>query len=331
MKTIMKKTLRFSLLAGLIASTSALAADKVTFQLDWLPGGDKTPVYVGIQQGFFAEEDLEVKVASGRGSTDALTKMATGQSDVGSSDIGALMAARAQDDMPVVAVLPYFTQAPHAFFVLKESGITSIKDLKGKKVATSPFTSSNAFLPLVLKQNGLEESDIRLVKSDPGALSPMMITGNTDAIIAWVTNTALYEVQAKEAGKELIEMPWSNSGLSLYSSSLLASERFLEERPDVAKRFIKAFAKSVEFAYENPDQAGEDLHTMVPEVDADIVSSQIKSITNLVFNDVTEKDGFGNFTSERIQKTWEYVAEANGLALDSLDPDTTINSSFVPE
>jgi NitT/TauT family transport system substrate-binding protein len=330
-KNTIKKTLRLTLLSSMICSASVMAADKVTFQLDWLPGGDKAPVYVGIQQGFFDEVDLEVKIASGRGSTDALTKMATGQSDIGSSDIGALMAARAQDDVKVVAVLPYFTQAPHAFFFLKSSGITSIKDLKGKKVATSPFTSSNAFLPLVLKENGLTEEDIQLIKADPGALSPMMITGNTDAIIAWVTNTALFQSQAASAGQEVVEVPWSNSGLSLYSSSLLASERFLEERPDVARRFIKAFAKSVKFAYENPDKAGDNLHTMVPEVDAEIVSAQIKSITNLVFNEVTSTDGFGNFTPERIQKTWEYVAEANGLSEDALDPSTVINKSFVTE
>ena len=331
MKAAKKTAIQLTLLASLISTTSAMAADQVTFQLDWLPGGDKAPVYVGIQQGFFADEDLEVKIASGRGSTDALTKMATGQSDIGSSDIGALMAAKAQDNVPVVAVYPYFTQAPHAFFVLKSSGIKSIKDLKGKKVATSPFTSSNAFLPLVLQQNGLSEDDIKLVKSDPGALAPMMITGSTDAIIAWVTNTALYESQAKGAGKELIEMPWSSSGLSLYSSSVLASEKFLEERPDVAKRFIKAFAKSIEFTYANPDQAGADLHKMVPEVDANIVSAQIKSIYNLVYNDVTTQDGFGNFTDARIQKTWEYVAQANGVSVDAIDPTTTVNKSFKPE
>lgn len=327
----MKAALKLSLLAGLISSSSVMAADKVTFQLDWLPGGDKAPVYVGIQEGFFAEVDLDVTIASGRGSTDALTKMATGQSDVGSSDIGALMAARAQDGVPVVAVFPYFTQAPHAFFALKDSGIDSIDDLKGKKIATSPFTSSNAFLPLVLKENRLSDEDISLVKTDPGALGPMMITGNADAIIAWVTNTALFKTQAAEAGKEIVEMPWSNAGLSLYSSSLLASERFLSERPEVAERFIKAFAKSLEFTYANPDKAGADIHAMVPEVDAGIAAAQIKSITNLVYNDVTKADGFGVFTPERIQQTWEYVAAANGLTEDSLDPQTSVNFEYLAE
>lgn len=73
-----------SLTGGLMAQ-SALAADEVTYQLDWLPGGDKSPVYVGVQEGFFEEEGLEVSIASGRGSTDAITKIATGQADIGSA------------------------------------------------------------------------------------------------------------------------------------------------------------------------------------------------------------------------------------------------------
>ncbi|MBJ7537498.1 ABC transporter substrate-binding protein [Marinomonas transparens] len=324
----MKAIVRLSLLASLIASTSLMAADKVTFQLDWLPGGDKAPVYVGIQQGFFAAEDLEVKIASGRGSTDALTKMATGQADIGTADIGALMAAKAIDNLPVVAVFPYFTKTPHTFITLKSSGITSIKDLKGKKVATSPFTSSNAFLPLVLKQNDLSEKDINLIKANPGALGPMMVSGNVDAVIAWVTNTAAFENQAKNTGKEIIEIPWSASGLSFYSSSLVASERFLKARPDVAKRFIKAFAKSVQFAYNNKEKAGANVHKMVPEVDADTAAIQLNDAYDLVYNEVTTKDGFGNFTTERILKTWKYVAEANGLSEDALDPTTAVNTSL---
>lgn len=327
----MKVIFKYALLAGLFSSSLALAADKVTYQLDWLPGGDFAPVYVGIQEGFFAEVDLDVSIASGRGSTDTLTKMSTGQSDIGTSDIGGLMAAKVRGNVPVVAVLPYFTQAPHAFFALESAGISSIKDLKGKKVTTSPFTSSNAFLPLVLKKNGLSESDIQLVKADAGALSPMMIMGNTDAIIAWVTNTPLFQKQAAEAGKGLVEIPWSNAGLSLYSSSLLASEAFLTERPDVAKRFIKAFAKAIKFTYEYPDKAGQAIHAIVPEVDAAIAADQIRGITNLVYNDVTKADGVGNFTAERIQGTWEYVATANGLEESSLDPQTVVKFDYLQE
>lgn len=312
-------------------SASVFATDRVTFQLDWLPGGDKAPVYVGIEEGFFAEEGLDVKIASGRGSTDAITKMATGQSDIGTSDIGALMAAKAQDDVPVVAVMSYFTEAPHAFYTLSDSGINSIKDLAGKKIATSPFTSSNAFLPLVLQQNGVSEDSIKLTKADPGALGPMLMTGRVDAIIAWVTNTALFEKQAGEAGKIIRVLPWSEGGLSLYSSSLLASNKFLSERPDVAKRFVKAYAKAVKFTYKYPYKAGNAIHNMVPEVNPVIAKEQITSIIDLVYNNITRSDGFGHLTPSRLASTWKYVAKANGLSEEALDPETCVNRDFMPE
>lgn len=326
-----KLTKPLVLAAALTTSAMTLAADKVTFQLDWLPGGDKAPVYVGIQEGFFAAAGLDVSIASGRGSTDAVTKMATGQSDIGTGDIGALMAAKATDGVPVSAVLAYFNEAPHAFFTLEGSSIKSIKDVAGKSIATSPFTSSNIFLPLVLKENGLAEDSVKLVKSDPGALSPMLMTGNIEGIIAWTTNVALFEKQAAEAGKKLVVLPWSEAGLSLYSSSLLASDKFLKERPDVAKRFVKAFAKSVEFTYANPEKAGADIHTMVPEVDAAVAAAQIKSIHNLVYNDVTQKEGFGTLSKERIASTWKLVAEANKLPADKTDPEIMVNRAFMPE
>ncbi|HIQ53957.1 MAG TPA: hypothetical protein EYH51_11945, partial [Pseudomonas pachastrellae] len=203
-----------AMVIAMSASGFAAAADKVTYQLDWLPGGDKAPVYAGIQQGFFADEGLEVTVASGRGSTDAITKIATGQADIGSADIGALMAARAQDTVPVSAVYMIFNQGPHAFFSLSDSGIESFSDIAGKKVATSPFTSSNAFLPLVLEANNMPGDAVSLTKADPGALGPMLVTGNTDAIIAWVTNIALFKQQAAAAGKDINVIRWSDAGLS---------------------------------------------------------------------------------------------------------------------
>lgn len=67
------------------------------------------------------------------------------------------------------------------------------------------------------------------------------MTGRTDAMIAWLTDVSRYEAQAKEAGKELVVLPWSESGLDLYSASLVASDTFLKERPDVARCFIAAF------------------------------------------------------------------------------------------
>ena len=172
----------------LLCAAPALAADKVTFQLDWLPGGDKAPIYVCIQQGICAEHGLDVTINPGRGSSEAITFLATGQSDIGTGGIEAAMAAIARESAPVKVVASVYTRAPHAFYTLKSSGIDSIEQVRGKEVVTSPFTSSNVFLPLVLSELGMTEEDITLTKADPGALGPMLMTGAADVMIAWMTD-----------------------------------------------------------------------------------------------------------------------------------------------
>lgn len=318
-------------LAGALMAAPALANDKVTYQLDWLPGGDKAPIYVCLHEGFCADAGLDVSLEPGRGSSEAITKLATGASDIGSAGIEALMAARATENVPVTAVMNIFNTGPHAFYTTADTGIASIADVKGKAIATSPFTSSNVFLPLVLQENDMSEADITLTKSDPGALGPLLMTGQSDAIIAWLTDVSRYKGQAEEAGKELVVLPWSEAGLELYSASLVASDKFLEERPDVARRFVAAFRKSLEFAHENPEKAGEAVAAMVPELSAEDVAGSWRDADKLAFNDVTEEYGLGTIDADRLAATWTRVAASQGLDPASLDPETVVDRSFMAE
>ncbi|WP_238365861.1 ABC transporter substrate-binding protein [Mesobacterium pallidum] len=316
--------------AALMTAGSASALDKVTYQLDWLPGGDKSPIYVCIHEGICEAAGLEVSIEQGRGSSEAITKIATGTSDIGSAGIEALMAARATESVPVTAVMNIFNTGPHAFYTTADTGITSITDVKGKNIATSPFTSSNVFLPLVLAENGMSEADIELTKADPGALGPLLMTGQADAIIAWLTDVSRYTGQATEAGKEIVILPWADAGLELYSASLVASDTFLAERPDVAKRFLKAFQDSLVFANENPDKAADAVAALVPELKAEDVKGSWLDASKLAFNDVTETYGLGAFDADRLAATWTRVAASQGLDEASLDPESIVDRSFMP-
>jgi len=328
MKTISKFNKLSLALSMLCASASSFAADKVTFQLDLLPGGDKAPVYVGVQQGFFAEQDLDVTILGGKGSTDAITKIATGTADIGSADIVALLVAKANDNVPVKAIYSLFSKAPYAFYVLNDSGIDSVKDVSGKTVVTSPFTSANVFLPLMLKKNGVDEKNVKVLKADPGALNPMLITGQSDVMISWMTDRVKNEQQAAQAGKKLNVLPWYDAGLEFYSSSIIASDKFMAENPDVVKRFVKAYAKAVEYTWSHPEESGADVTKMVPEVDSVQASDTIKSIHGLVLNEVSKRDGVGSFTPARLNETWKWTAEAQGLDINKLDPETAVDRQF---
>lgn len=331
MRLIDMKSFALAATTALAGTTALQAADEVTYQLDWLPGGDKAPIYVCIQEGFCADAGLEVTIEPGRGSSEAITKMATGTSDIGSAGIGALMAAKATEGVPVTAVMNIFNMGPHAFYTTADTGITSLADVMGKEIATSPFTSSNVFLPLVLADNGMSEEDITLTKADPGALGPLLMTGQADAIIAWLTDVTRYTAQAEEAGKEIVILPWADAGLELYSASLVASDKFLTERPEVAKRFVAAFKASLEFAYANPDKAAAAVAAMVPELSAEDVMGSWLDASKLAFNDVTEMYGLGALDADRLAATWSRVAASQGLDEASLDPETVVDRSFMAE
>ncbi|MDJ1006325.1 MAG: ABC transporter substrate-binding protein [Paracoccaceae bacterium] len=319
-----------SLLAAMGSAASA-ELDKVTFQLDWLPGGDKAPIYVCIQEGICESHGLDVTINGGRGSSEAITFLATGQSDIGTGGIEALMAAVANDAVPVKAVASVYTRAPHAFYTLKSSGIDSLEMVEGKKVVTSPFTSSNVFLPLVLQEMDMSEDDIELIKADPGALGPMLMSGSAEVMIAWMTDVTRYTNQAEDAGHELNIMPWSTGGLDLYGLVLIASETFLDERPEVAQRFIDAYRESVAFTRDNPEAAAAAVVETVPELEMENVVGSVNDMLLLAFNEVTEADGQGALTPERLAQTWDWVAVAQGLDPAALDPEAIVDRSFLPD
>ncbi|MGA2127332.1 MAG: ABC transporter substrate-binding protein, partial [Xanthobacteraceae bacterium] len=198
------------------ANVAVAAAEKVTFMIDWLPAGDKAVPYLGVQKGLFAAEGLEVTIQSGRGSSDVVTKLGTGAADIGTGGLSALLQARAQSQVPVKAVLSIYTLQPDAIFTTEGSGITSLKDLVGKKIATATFSSSNVVWPLLLQSNGVDPATVDLLKADPGALAPMLATGQVVATINWVTVAPAFEKPLGETGKKLKTIPWSEYGFQGY-------------------------------------------------------------------------------------------------------------------
>ena len=304
------------------------APDKVRFQLDWLPGGDKTAIYVCVNKGFCKSEGLDVAIEPGRGGNDAITRIAAGVSDVGAADITALMAARVSANVKVSAVMAIFNKTPHAFYVLSDSPIHKIADIKGKAVATSPFTASNLFLPPFLKTQNLSMDDIALTRVDSGALGPMLITGKTDVIIAWLTDYTRYEEQARIAHKEIRAFPWVESGLDLYGSSLIAADKFISEKPDVLTRFIKAYRQSIIFMHEHPDEAVDAVMESVPELDRQSVKGSLLDTLKLIYNDETDQYGLGTYRRDKLQRTWQKTAEALNLDPNAVTAESAVKTGF---
>ena len=309
---------------ALVVAGVACAADRVVVQLDWLPSGDKAAFYVGSAQGFYAEEGLDVVILSGRGATDALSKLATGAADVGSSNFSNVLSGSAQNNLPVKAVYSYFTELPDAFLTVRGNGITSVKDLAGHKVGATALSGSRVIMPLVFEANGMKLTDVNLQIVDPNVLVPMLASGRIEAISAFRTQSSLAESMLREQGKQMVVLPWASFGLTCYGTVVVASDKFIEQRPDVLKRFLKAFQKSVDFAIAQPDAAGTAVKKAAPEVDEKIAAAQFRLAIPLIRNATTTRDGMGLFSTAMVQESWKLVARSENLPLDKFQPMSVI-------
>src|SRR4051794_19302400 len=147
-------------LVALALAGPALAQDKVHYQLGWIPTGEYAPYFAGLQKGFYKDAGIELSITRGFGSGDTVKKVAGGAALFGEADISTVMLARLRDGSPVKCLLSEYEQSPHSVFVLEGSGIERIKDLAGRKIATSPGNSHQLYFPLLAKLNGLDPASV---------------------------------------------------------------------------------------------------------------------------------------------------------------------------
>ncbi len=313
----------------LVASTAAKADDKVKFVLDWFPAGYIGFAHVGIKEGFFKQEGLDVTIDIGRGGSDAVARVAAGTDDFGAASLSSVMNAAANAPVPAKAVLAIYSKSPDAIVARVGTGIDSIKDLDKKTLATATFSGSNQVWPVMAKNNGLDPDNVKFLKVDNNALGPMLAASKVDAVISWVTSVPLYSKLAAESGVKLKAIPWSEFGLSGYNWSLLASEKIIKERPEVAKKFVSAFKKSVEFALAHPEQAGKDVHELAPDTDAETNTIEIEAMKPLVDNEISKRTGFGAFDPKLVADTWKWVALSQGYPENKIDPESVIDRSLL--
>ena len=135
--------------------------------------------------------------------------------------------------------------------VKKDSNINSIKDLKGKKVATPYTTTTHYSLLKALELNGMSEKDMTLLDMQMPDLYAAWQRGDIDAAYAWEPTLS----NLLKEGRSIISSKDMAAKGVVTSNVEVVRREFAERYPDLVTKYIKAVNKAVNLYNENQEDA----------------------------------------------------------------------------
>ena len=238
----------------LITTSTSFAADKVKLRLNWMYYGSHAGFALGFVDGTYAKYGIDLDIRSGNGSSSAHRLVANKDSDFSYGSCGA-MVNLVSKGAPLKSIGVIDAMGTEAILVRPDSGVKTIKDLKGKKILTTANAGVNTFFPIVLKNAGLTESDINVTSVPDGALVSSYLQGSGDAVgILGGLDDKPAEIKAN-GGEQPIAFPYSDYGVNQVGYCIATHDDTIKNSPDLAKRFIKATMEAYAKAEKNPDAA----------------------------------------------------------------------------
>nr|WP_245431059.1 ABC transporter substrate-binding protein [Rhodoplanes roseus] len=225
---------------------------KASLLLNWYLYSEHAPFFLGRERGYFAQEGIDLDIQEGRGSSPTVQAVAAGTVTFGYADLSSAVKA-ASVGAPVVVIGVLLQKSPMAVMGLAERNIRSPQDMKGRIVALTPGDSLSQVWPLLLKKTGLSESDVRVVGGDMQTKLNAVINGQADLMLGYLMDQ---NMRIENATKKPVHViPFSDYGVNLISSSLIASKDTIATKGDLVRRFMRAATKSVEEAERDPEAA----------------------------------------------------------------------------
>lgn len=230
------------------------ATSDVAVTVGVLPGADLAPLYLGMEQGFFEEEGIDLTVDSLAPSISGIVSaVEAGSYDFGYADIlSILIAAENGADITIVSgatatsgnVLGDFA----ALMVRADSDVTSIADLAGRTIAVDAVgTTNQVVLAAVLEDEGLDVTSV--------TWQPVSFLDSTAALLDGSVDAALvvepFATAAKIDKMQVITYPFAEFAEGLMVSGYFASATTADRNADVEGRFVSAITKSLQYATEH--------------------------------------------------------------------------------
>ena len=224
------------------------------------------PQYVAIEEGYFAEEGLNLTLVTGFGADKVLTALISGEADIGFMGAEASIYAYQEGATDPAVNFAQLTQRAGNFLVAREE-MPDFKweDLKGKKVLGGRKGGMPEMVfEYILRKNGLDpQKDLTIDQSiDFGSTAAAFIgDASADFTVEFEPSATALE---KEGAGYVVASLGVDSGYVPYTA-YSAKTSYLNANPNIIQKFTNALQKGMDFVQS---------HT--PEEIAKVIAPQFK-------------------------------------------------------
>ncbi|WP_261304674.1 ABC transporter substrate-binding protein [Paenibacillus andongensis] len=231
---------------GATSSTTGKSGEPIKLALSPWPGWFVW--YLVKEKGFFEKNGVNVDLVWFPVYSDSLSALASGKVDANSQTLSDTLAP-ASKGIKLKAVLVNDNSNGGDGVVVKPS-INSLKDLKGKKVATELGTVDHLLMLTALEKAGLAEKDVAYTNMTVNDAGPAFISGNLDAAVLW--EPFLSKAIQEGKGKLLFS---SKDTPGLIPDLLVFKEEITKNRPEDVKKIINAWFDALDYWKANPEES----------------------------------------------------------------------------
>ena len=277
------------------------------------------PVSLVLKEKHFLEDDLAkdgvtVEWTLSQGSNKALELLNSKSVDFGSTAGAAAFIGKSNGN-PIKTIYVYSRPEWTALVVRKDSPITKVEDLKGKKIAVTRGTDPFVFLLRSLDQVGLTDKDVELVPLQHSDGRNALERGDVDA---WAGLDPLMAQTEVEKGSKLF-----HRDISLNSYGVLnVREEFAKQYPPYVRRVLAAYEKARLWAIQNPAEFRA-LYVQTAKIN-DAVAAKVLERTDL------SNPVIGDEHKKVIAASGD-VLKKSGVISNTIDVSATVNDLIDPQ